>query len=52
MHNFPLVKNFALDTHGVAVTKEVMDFLSERYKVDVVIPRDKNTLVELQSQFG
>lgn len=29
-----------------------MDFLAERYTVDVLIPRDKNAMAELQSQFG
>ena len=29
-----------------------MDFFHEKYGADVIIPRDKNTLLELQSKFG
>jgi hypothetical protein len=32
---------------GSAVPKEVMDFFKEKYGIDMVIPRDKDTVKEL-----
>ena len=48
MHNFPLKANFVLDVHGSAVPEEIMEFLSKKYTVDILIPREKNFMEELQ----
>jgi hypothetical protein len=48
LHNFPLRPNFLLDLHGTALPEEVMEFLSKKYTVDVLIPRDKNFMEDFQ----